>query len=126
MTNERKEAGRRVSPANDANEREWGCDVVGRPHRLPCLCPASGALALQLGGRCAETAPNAFGATTPRTGTFVQQGHGDPFVKGMRTFHLLCTAALLGLCSIKLARADNYPVTNTNDSGAGSLRQAIV
>src|SRR3954462_9725902 len=45
---------------------------------------------------------------------------------GMRTFHLLCTAALLGLFSIRTAAADNYPVTNTSDSGPGSLRQAIV
>src|SRR5947207_184971 len=58
--------------------------------------------------------------------TFVQQGAGVPFVKDMRTFHLLGTAALLGLVSISTAAADTYPVTNTNDNGPGSLRQAII
>ena len=38
----------------------------------------------------------------------------------------LCTAALVALCSIGTAAADTYPVTNLNDSGAGSSRQAIL
>jgi hypothetical protein len=50
----------------------------------------------------------------------------DPFVKGMRKLHLLCTLAILALFSIGTVAADTYPVTNTNDSGAGSLRQALL
>jgi hypothetical protein len=56
----------------------------------------------------------------------LQRGRGDPFVKGMRTFYFLCPLALAALCSIHTAAGDTYPVTNTNDSGAGSLRQAIM
>ena len=44
----------------------------------------------------------------------------------MRTFHLLCILTLLGLFSLNTAVADTYPVTNANDSGSGSLRQAIL
>jgi hypothetical protein len=44
----------------------------------------------------------------------------------MRIFHLLCSGAALGLFCVGTAAADTYPVTNTNDSGAGSLRQAII
>src|SRR5688572_4926062 len=35
-------------------------------------------------------------------------------------------AALVTVVSISTLAADTYPVTNTNDSGAGSLRQAII
>ena len=35
-------------------------------------------------------------------------------------------AALCAVFSINTVAADTYPVTNTNDSGAGSLRQAII
>jgi hypothetical protein len=56
----------------------------------------------------------------------VQHQRWIPFVKGMRTLHLLCTGALLALVSIRTVAADTYPATNTNDSGAGSLRQAIL
>lgn len=44
----------------------------------------------------------------------------------MRTLHLLCTLTLIALCSISTVAADTYTVTNTNNSGAGSLRQAII
>src|SRR5215207_5297457 len=39
---------------------------------------------------------------------------------------LLLTLALLGLLTPAPARAASFIVTNTNDSGAGSLRQAIL
>ena len=44
----------------------------------------------------------------------------------MKAFHFVCALALVALLSIGTAAADTYPVTNTNDSGAGSLRQAII
>ena len=50
-----------------------------------------------------------------------------PFVESMRTFHLLCTVAALSVFSVGTAMADNiYTVSNTSDSGPGSLRQAIL
>jgi hypothetical protein len=62
---------------------------------------------------------------------------GDPFVEGMRheieakKFTVKKTGVgvvgiVAALFSIGTALADTYPVTNTNDSGAGSLRQAII
>src|SRR3954447_15983623 len=44
----------------------------------------------------------------------------------MRILHLLGGLAVVALISVNTALADTYPVTNTNDSGAGSLRQAII
>ena len=38
----------------------------------------------------------------------------------------LCALALAALVPIGTAAADTYPVTNTNDTGPGSLRQAIL
>src|SRR5256714_11418960 len=43
-----------------------------------------------------------------------------------KRIQLFCIAMVLALVSVGTAAADTYPVTNTNDSGAGSLRQAIV
>src|SRR2546423_1433421 len=44
----------------------------------------------------------------------------------MSKFHLRFPALLAAAFSVGTAAADTYPVTNTNDSGAGSLRQAII
>jgi len=44
----------------------------------------------------------------------------------MRKIHSLCAGAFLALVSVSTVAADTYPVTNTNDSGAGSLRQAML
>jgi hypothetical protein len=44
----------------------------------------------------------------------------------MKAFHLLCIGALVAPFLINTAAADTFPVTNTNDSGSGSLRQAIM
>jgi Right handed beta helix region len=76
-----------------------------------------------------------FRARAPETGTrgacapqtiFLQRLNSDPFVNGMTTIHLRIPALLLAIISVGTVVADTYPVTNTNDSGAGSLRQAII
>src|SRR4051812_28950970 len=44
----------------------------------------------------------------------------------MKTFHLLGALAVGMACSVGTVAADIYTVSNTTDSGSGSLRQAIV
>lgn len=52
--------------------------------------------------------------------------HHFNFIKNFRTFTFLLFGATLILSANIPARAATFTVTNTNDSGAGSLRQAIL
>jgi hypothetical protein len=87
-----------------------------------------------------ESAPPWTGRPTRRgrqQEIFLQRELGVPFVKGMRhgitkaelgiKKSAVCLgASLAALFFVGTAMADTFPVTNTNDSGPGSLRQAII